>query len=160
MYERYSEIAENANTTLGGFPLSLPCMKPSHYSFCLGLILLLGIHSGCGPDRPEGILSPEEMQEVLTELHLAEGVVEQIRGTLHWRNAHRSELYDNVLQKFGLDRPRFYESYDYYLQRPKELDSIYHYLIEDMTRRMQIEQLRMDGKTEEEIQQIIKEEAP
>lgn len=93
--------------------------------------------TGCGPglDRPEeasNIISPDSMSLIMTDIHLIEGakVGENIMGD-SLRAAH---YFHRVYDKYGITQAYFERSFDYYSERPEEMNRIYEAVIEELTR--------------------------
>ncbi|MEL6673804.1 MAG: DUF4296 domain-containing protein [Bacteroidota bacterium] len=97
-----------------------------------GLILLLGISNSSCQEEERPPADMQRMQEILRELHLADAWVELRSGSVGVRNRARAEVYDTILANFGHNRTTFYEDYQYYLQRPALLDTIYERLIQEL----------------------------
>lgn len=112
------------------------------FLFLLSACLSMLLTAGCASDNepPEDLISTTEMQNLLIELHQAEGIVEMRGGPLVKRKVLRDEMYDDVLGKYGLDRVRFFESYQYYLANPIVLDSMYSQIVDSLSARLEIEQ--------------------
>lgn len=98
---------------------------------------MTGIMVGCGPslDRPKGasnVIIPDSMSLIMTDIHLIEGakVGENIMGD-SLRAAH---YFRSIYQKYGITQARFEESFDYYSERPDEMNRIYESVIEELTR--------------------------
>ena len=72
------------------------------------------------------------VKEVLREFHFADAAAERFEGKQKPRNLLRSELYDQILDRFQLDRETFYQSYYYYLTDSYLLDSMYTQLIDSL----------------------------
>ena len=106
------------------------------------LILLLLILVSCQWNSEREILEPEVMKEVLKEMHLADSYVETLTSPLGVRSETRDEIYDIILRNNGLDRSRFYESYEYYLTHAEELNEIYQSLIDDLDSLMRNDELK------------------
>ena len=95
-------------------------------------ILVFLLLMGCQWNNNSELIAPELMQDVLREMHLADAYVETLASPLGVRNETRDEIYDIILRNRNLSRTRFYESYDYYLTHPEELNEIYQSLINDL----------------------------
>lgn len=117
--------------------------------YVLALALLLG---SCADETSSTQIPPEEMAEILKQIHLADGWVDQKGGTLERRQAMRNEIYDEVLAQYGYEKEEFYAAYRYYTDRPIVLDSIYTSIIAYMEaeleaeRKANLERRRKDGE--------------
>lgn len=100
-------------------------------------LIIIGLLSGCAPqlERPEdiqGMISPDSMTIILTDIHLIEGakVGDNIMGdTLKAANYFRM-----VYQKYGISEKRFEKSFDYYSERPALMNEIFEGVIEELTK--------------------------
>lgn len=91
------------------------------------LIAILGL--SCQPTDKTPKVSQTEMEYILTEVHLADAVVDHLGGHLIHRNIRRDDIIDEILSTQDINREDFYDSYQYYLQHPVELDSIYTHIL-------------------------------
>jgi len=95
----------------------------------LGVLFWGSMLLGCQGDAPTVALSQTEMEEILGQMHIADAWVDEQGGPLYLRNRSRDDLYDEILDQWSTDRATFYQSYQYYLAHPTELDSIYARMI-------------------------------
>ncbi|MFZ6013725.1 MAG: DUF4296 domain-containing protein [Bacteroidota bacterium] len=111
------------------------------------LILVLLAFSCSQADRPsEGILSQEEMVKVLSELYVFEEKVSRrplIRDSAE--NLFKS-AYGKVFEKTGVSDSVFKKSFEYYLDRPKELELIYTALVDSL----QLQEQRVDYRPDKQ----------
>ena len=101
--------------------------------FLLGALTL----TACG-DKEAPYLSEERMLEILRELHMADVLAEAHGKSLGYRKELRNESYDEVLEVFEISREEFFRSYNYYLNEPEVMDSIYVRMIKDIEKRMEV----------------------
>lgn len=78
-----------------------------------------------GKDAP---LPPEQMREVLRDMHVVNAWVGRQGGPFIRRRDMRNEMYDEVLAKHDLDRATFHAAYQFYLEHPVQLDLLYRYI--------------------------------
>lgn len=102
----------------------------------LFFLLLFGGNMGCQNNSKDKILGLSEMQEVLTEMHLLEAYSEKQAGSIFIRRDLREEMYNEVLAKRDLPLETFTQSYEYYLEHPVELDTIYARMIKRLEARL------------------------
>ncbi len=89
-------------------------------SVILGLLLLT--LSGCRLKRPDDVLSPKKMEQILYDYHLAQAVSLQLpREEKYITDAYISWVYD----KNGITKEEFDHSLIWYTRYPKELARIY-----------------------------------
>lgn len=88
------------------------------------------------PDRnaiPQDVMNKQLMESVIFDMHVAEGVIttEKMQGD----SSHRKVLglYQKVFKKYGITQEQFYKSYDFYVQHPVLLDSIYNNIISNLS---------------------------
>jgi hypothetical protein len=99
----------------------------------LSLFILLLLFS-CAPvteqqERPDSILPEEKMVNILSDMHLAEALV---NATPHGgdTNTHRIiDYYGAIYTKYDVTKEVFQSSYDYYVYHPVLLDSVYSKII-------------------------------
>ncbi len=85
--------------------------------FCSVLLLL----NGC---RPEGILSAGKMEDVLYDLHRAEGIL-YVKGYAYSKDEVVAKYYEVVLQKHGITQAVFDSSLVWYTDHPQRFNKIY-----------------------------------
>ena len=86
----------------------------------------------CAEKLPKDIIPKEKMASILVEFHLAEAVTETHIRKFEQKKMLKEDLIDEIMQKNGLDRTAFMDSYSYYIDHPAELDSIYKYVIKNL----------------------------
>lgn len=88
------------------------------------------------PDKnaiPEGVLKPEQMELVLYDMHLAEGVVATVPSGAD-SNARRAlGYYQIIYKKHQVTEEQFKQSFQFYVQHPVLLDSVYGRVIERLS---------------------------
>ena len=78
----------------------------------------------CSSGVPDGIIPPDEMTSLLTEVHLTDGrlsMLQQLPDTLYKYGAER---YLSILKKYDTDTAQFRKSYLYYCSKPQQLIDI------------------------------------
>ncbi len=106
------------------------------------LVIML---TGC---RPEGILSPHELEDVLVDLHKAEGVI-YAAGYEREHDSVVSLTYDRVLAQHNLTRAQFDSTLVWYTDHPQFFDKIYPHVLERLTLWMDDEKKRQEEQTGE-----------
>lgn len=102
------------------------CFWPGWVVIGLGLLLSAGCESdSSGKNAP---LPPEQMRVVLRDLHVVNAWVSRQGGPFSRRKDMRNEMYDEVLAKHDLDRATFHAAYQFYLEHPVALDSLYRHI--------------------------------
>ena len=98
------------------------------------LILLLGTSIACEKEKvPEGVLTHEEMADLMIHVYLAESRTLNV-------NVNKDSLYrlfrhyqDELMKKKGISDSTLAKSYAYYLEHPTELEEIYDALIDSLS---------------------------
>lgn len=96
--------------------------------FFSGLLLLVACRK-----TPEGIIKPDEMASVLTDVHLADGSminIPQIPDSIY---KYGMGKYLEIFKKHHIDSAQFRSSYKYYTLHPDELVSIYDVVLKKLT---------------------------
>jgi hypothetical protein len=98
----------------------------------LGWLLLSGL--GCQSDQPREApgVPAEQMRSVLRDLQIVDAWVDRQGGPFDRRKQMRDEMYDQVLTQHELDRETFHQAYQFYLDYPAELDTLYSHIKRDM----------------------------
>jgi len=86
---------------------------------------------------PRGILSEDKMEKILTDMHLADAVLNQNfwekggSDSITWRAKSFRKL---VLEKYHISKQTFTKSLDYYIANTEELDLMYEKMIGDLNK--------------------------
>ncbi len=90
------------------------------------LLLTLAVHS-CNGGRPEGVLNSKEMEALLYDYHLAQGMLAQRTDSAAFYANRYSEA---VFEKHGVTRAQFDSSMVWYMANAEQLFQIYERLDE------------------------------
>jgi hypothetical protein len=93
--------------------------------FFLPLLFLLS----CKDKEAAGILSHEEMQALLVDVHIVDGALYEVSGEPDSLFKYGSGKYEVVFKKHHTDSTQFRKSYLYYTKRPDELFKIYEKVV-------------------------------
>ena len=94
--------------------------------FILGTFgILIALEACSSNEIPEDVLSPRQMVHLLKDFHLAEGMAEQAYGRPDDRIFYHHEMMEGILNSYQVSREDFYSSYEYYVDHPDLLDSVY-----------------------------------
>jgi Domain of unknown function (DUF4296) len=100
-------------------------------------LILMGVFSGCKPDRPAGILSKDQMVNALTDFYLKEARI----NTLGLPVDSTTAIMDYYMQQYAAGKnfpdSAIDQSYDYYLNQPLEMSEIYDRVIDSLALREQ-----------------------
>ena len=82
--------------------------------------------------RPEGLISEEQMVNILKDIQIAEAHTKLSK--LHRDSIQKLNLalYNSILIKKSIDADQFISSYKFYVNKPKALNRIYENVLEDL----------------------------
>lgn len=112
------------------------------------LHILLGVFIGlcvfsCKPSLPDGILSHDEMEDVLYDMHVAQVIYENQEGRKS--DADIIALRASVLKNHDIDKAVWDSSYSYYCRNAHELQAVYESLSERLERNIVALGGKVDG---------------
>lgn len=97
----------------------------------ISLLVVLVVLSGCKINRPDDVLSPKVMEEVLYDYHLAQAILMEEGQSEKYK---RDYYLDWVFQKHGVSKQDFEHSLIWYTRYPNEFAEIYGKLSDRVTR--------------------------
>jgi hypothetical protein len=112
------------------------CVKGLLYKratvFCVVLFVLLG--NACDQaDQDAAVLSHAEMVKILTEIYLTEQKVNRF-GLARDSAEHEFDRFKKVVfKKENISDSVFRKSFNYYMDRPKEMELIYTALVDSLS---------------------------
>ncbi|MCI4671466.1 MAG: DUF4296 domain-containing protein [Bacteroidia bacterium] len=86
----------------------------------------------CNPENKsaeEKALPEELMRDILIDFHVAEAIAGRRGGLSVYREMFRKDLTKDILEKYDVSKETFFESYEYYMEHPSKMDSIYVQII-------------------------------
>ncbi|MFA9212670.1 MAG: DUF4296 domain-containing protein [Candidatus Methylacidiphilales bacterium] len=101
-------------------------MIKSVYKYALIALVITTI--GCNQNnnlKPDPFFDRKKMGDILTDIQIMEAGVNQIGLITDSLNKSMLWHYDFVYKKHNITEKQFTENYDFYLQEPADLDSIY-----------------------------------
>lgn len=98
----------------------------------LSYIFLLLLFIACKPTTPDGILSPDEMEDVLYDMHKAQAMYDQEQK--RESTADILALRASVLKKYDITQAEWDTSYNYYCRNAHQLWDIYNSLSQRVER--------------------------
>ena len=107
-------------------------------------LALLSWMTACGEKRPEGILSKEEMVQVMQEIYIAEEKVNYLTLARDSAKEVASVLTAMVFEEAAVQDSVFRKSFDYYMEHPREMELIYTALVDTLQLREQRSPYRPD----------------
>lgn len=105
------------------------------FIFIVCLTLILSCRKA--DEKPADILSQEEMVKVLGEIYIAEQKVKQLSLGIDSSAFVFDKLDDKVFESTGVPDSVFKKSVNYYIARPKEMETIYSILVDSLQLREQ-----------------------
>lgn len=93
--------------------------------------------TSCAEKRPEGILTPREMVEVMEELYITEEKVNQLGLPRDSARQVAGIMTSRVFASAGVGDSVFRRSFDYYMEHPREMELIYTALVDTLQLREQ-----------------------
>lgn len=100
------------------------------------LVIVLWMVS-CGESRPEGVLSKEEMVQVMEELYIAEEKVNYLALSRDSAKKVFEVMGAKVFESAATTDSAFKRSFDYYMERPRQMEVIYSALVDTLQLREQ-----------------------
>jgi hypothetical protein len=110
---------------------------------CLFPAVLAGLIS-CDSKKPEGILSRDEMVQVMEELYIAEEKVNQLGLSRDSARQVFEFMDQKVFENAAIEDSIFAKSFDYYMEHPTEMELIYTALVDTLQLREQRAPFRPD----------------
>jgi len=106
--------------------------------FFLFIIIFLAF-SACNIEKkekqdqvPEYIIPPEQMDDVLVDIHIVEGALKYKRGIGEKYKLYSNQYFDHVFMKYNISKKQFDKSLEYYYKHEKLLDEIYQSVLEQI----------------------------
>ena len=81
------------------------------------------------------VLPSDSMITLLTDLHMAEGIVNALKSKEQPAGHLSTEYFEAVLRRHTISREAFEESMRYYAFHTEELDKIYEKVITDLSKK-------------------------
>ncbi len=102
-------------------------------SVLLVFILLLSCSTKKDEVIPEGVIHPEKFTAVMIDVQITEGMRAQGVDIVRQDNSAEG-LYHEIFEKHGISQESFETSYDYYLERPDEMELIYEQVLDSLSK--------------------------
>lgn len=102
-----------------------------------GFVLLVFFFIGCEQREetpPPDILSKDEFTAVMIDVQLIEGMKVHRLGPKRDRTPDMEVLYNGVFQKHGIEKEAFIDTYDYYKERPDQMELIYEQVLDSLSK--------------------------
>lgn len=98
----------------------------------------------CGDEKPEGILDKQQMVKIMEEIYIAEEKVNHLALSRDSAAQVAAVMQSKVFENAAVEDSVFRKSFDYYMERPKELELIYTALVDTLQLREQRAPFRTD----------------
>lgn len=95
------------------------------------LVLCVALFVSCKTEQiPENIIGEDLMVTILTEIHMVDAyIVIEYDNEENAKEYLQNKVYPEIFERNGVTADDFYQSVDYYSDRPKEFRSIYEKVI-------------------------------
>jgi ADP-glucose pyrophosphorylase len=95
-------------------------------------------------ERPKGILAPEKMALILSDIYVAENKVTSVGISTDSAEEVLRHYELKIFDQYGIDDSTYKESFKYYLENTKQLESVYDIVIDTLSLREQVESAKKD----------------
>ena len=127
-------------------------MRRNPFLTSLSILLLNGwLLAACTrpqDDKPDNLIPEERMSAILTEIHLAEARVSRMNlGSSDSSNIVYKRLENQIFKTMKVDTSAYTRSYVYYSSHPREMESIYTKIADNLKKKSDKQQKEMHTKT-------------
>lgn len=105
---------------------------PINFRYFLLAICFLATFYSCS-NRPDNVLSRNEMTDFLVEIHKLDGAL-NAKGLGSYDNRQNVYYYNALLKKHGISKAQFDSSLVWYTKNPKKFERIYVDVVEQLTK--------------------------
>ncbi len=117
------------------------------YAIWIGVTLIAcGPPNEEAPEKPDNLLSYDEMIEIMTDVQLAESYVRNGRHNID--SIMPNAFYDHVWEKHALTKEDLEVSLSYYALFPDTLERIYEEVINELTEKQAAIESEMEANNE------------
>lgn len=126
-------------------------MHRNRFLTCLcNLLLVGGLFAACAaPEdaKPDNLIPETRMSGILTEIHLIEAQVSRMGlGSSDSSNIVYKRLESQVFKKMKVDTSAYTKSYIYYSSHPRQMETIYKQIIENLKKKVDSQQKQLHTK--------------
>lgn len=112
--------------------------KPVRWLLPSLIVAVMALSGSCSkPDRPQGLLTHDQMVKALSELYIAEQKASGVGVPRDSTARIFKVMAPQVFTRIGIQDSVFKMSMDYYMEHPTELEEIYTALIDSLNLREQ-----------------------
>ncbi|HZB14830.1 MAG TPA: DUF4296 domain-containing protein [Chryseolinea sp.] len=100
-----------------------------------GFVFALMLCFSCGDNEKDGktVLTHQQMVKALTEIYLAEQKVNRLGAPRDSAAREFDRFKQTVFEKLEISDSVFKRSFDYYMDRPKEMERIFSALVDSLS---------------------------
>ncbi len=105
-------------------------------------LTILIIISACSTadNRPADLVPENKMALILTEIHILEAKIKQLGIQ---KNDSMQAVYDHyerlLFNDFGIDKSQYERSFNYYVNHPKEFNTVYETVVDTLALRQKLQ---------------------
>ncbi|SHN28251.1 protein of unknown function [Cyclobacterium lianum] len=100
---------------------------------CLALAFAFVLTACSDEDKPENILSEDQMVNILVDIHLTEGFVQSLSIPYDSTRVLYPILEKQIFDKYGIPDSVYVESLEYYLRDVAKMEYLYERTIDSLT---------------------------
>ncbi|MBC3783842.1 DUF4296 domain-containing protein [Spirosoma utsteinense] len=126
-------------------------MHRNRFLTCLcNLLLISWLLGACAaPEdaRPDNLMPETQMANILTEIHLIEARVSRMGlGSSDSSNIVYKRMENQVFKKMKVDTSTYTKSYIYYSSHPRQMETIYKQIIDNLKKKVDDQQKQIHTK--------------
>jgi hypothetical protein len=97
-------------------------------------VFFTACNNGINNTIPDGVLTPEQMKPVLTDIHLADAIADNAGEKGKDASSTAIQYNNAVFAKHKIKAAQFYESMHFYENHPQLMNKMYEELIVEMSK--------------------------
>lgn len=105
-----------------------------HLLFVIILLSLFGCH-GSKDEKPADLIPEEQMIDILTDIHVADAIVDNKYGQQKADLPLTNALYSQIYKNHKITAGRYKSSYKYYEGHPELMDKMYTQVITELSKK-------------------------
>ena len=129
---------KQGNVTIGDDDVEVAITLILKRATLISIILLLLVSCGNKKEKAvirNDVLSHAEMVKLIADVHIVEAVIEERRNSGQLKPGEMKLFYDQVFEKYHLNKEMFYKNINYYLEKPQEFLKIYDEAIIELSKK-------------------------
>jgi hypothetical protein len=84
---------------------------------------------------PDEIIQPDTMVSILTEVHIAEAILREMKADNKHKEKMAQNFYSEIFTNHGITREQFLKSIQYYQKKPEVYQEIYESVITQLSQK-------------------------